>query len=672
MKREQLFASMTELDDQLLEQYFSMDQGLARKHARKKVAVRMTLAAACIAVLLSVCVPACMMVAHPAGRAVLRGDSEALTEQLNNIEGFKPWQEQTAQKLEQSLPGPVWELLQTTPIVNVLTQSQYPSYAMKGATFGAYLEQPIYLTYEVDDSEGRLTSIPQIDVRPQQYQDDTAAYTYTVSVEDSVYKLSYVYSLSRSLEHPPVHVYQLYGTSGAYIAYVDVQNGECLYWESPEYSDAAEAEPATEQSMIEQAYRMLSERVRDPEVYTLYTESMGQYFVCEYSRVFYGDYATDRVTPHTVQIKSSDGMKVTFDKAGNVVRYDLGFLGALRHANTQIPTELLSLAFDHTASYVQSYSGTSLEARIVITPDGRLAYAGGMDYVLEKDSYAATAKYLAYLTEADENLQGYELISDGKPAGQRVRLSYHVYTPGSNYKNVRSEFVFDADGNKITEIAYYDGKEYYRVNYTYDEQGNMIGLESISEESNMLNYRYEYEYGENGLPIKQIIFNYTGKQTNEVLFEYDEQGREIRIADHDSVITRTYGEDGSYVERTEGLHSDWVSESEFVYDQNGSLIMEHTVQNGKDTTIQYSYDEQGRLMRRETRQNGELLMYYTTFEHRDGKLYRTINYDASGEIMGIGISEYNLYSECILTDYRDAKGKLIQSESYEYGTVPKK
>ena len=187
----------------------------------------------------------------------------------------------------------------------------------------------------------------------------------------------------------------------------------------------------------------------------------------------------------------------------------------------------------------------------------------------------------------------------------------------------------------------------------------------------MLNYRYEYEYGENGLPIRQIILNYTGKQTNEVLFEYDEQGREIREEDWNSVITRTYGENGSYVERTESLNSDWVSEYEAVFDQNGALILEHTVQNGNDTTIQYEYDEQGRVSRRETWQNGELLAY-TTREYREGKLYRTVNYDASGKILGIGISEYNQYSECIYLDYRDAKGKLNQSESYEYGTVPKK
>ena len=134
------------------------------------------------------------------------------------------------------------------------------------------------------------------------------------------------------------------------------------------------------------------------------------------------------------------------------------------------------------------------------------------------------------------------------------------------------------------------------------------------------------------------------------------------------MILYTYGENGSYVKRWESLNSDWVSETEVVYDQNGALILEHTVQNGNDTKDQYEYDEQGRVIRRETWQNGELLAY-RTLEYRDGKLYRGINYDASGKITGIEIKEYNEYSECILSDYRDARGNLLQSMMYEYGTV---
>ncbi|MBE6698392.1 MAG: hypothetical protein E7581_07715 [Ruminococcaceae bacterium] len=667
MNKERLFRVIGQVDDHVIERYYQMDERLARKQATRRHTLRALIAAACVVLVFAMSLPLAAL-SHPAGRAVLQGDSAALTEYLVGIDGFAAWQEKTAEELEQRLPEDMWQLLQTTPILDVLTQSQYPTYAMKGATFGAYLQQPICLTYEVDDSEGRLNGAPQIDVRPTQYQDEAAAPVYTVTVKESMFTLSYSHSLSQSLAHPAVHVYLLHSKQGTYVAYVDAQYGECVYWEAPVYADAKASEPASQEHMIGQAYGMLFERVRDPEAYTLYTETVGDLFICEYTRVFRGDYATEKIKPLTIYTKSCDALVVTFDKAGNVLRYDLGYLGALRYADTEIPSELFSVAYDHVRTYAQSYSGVGTPSRIVITPDGRLAYSSGMNYVLHKDEYAATAKYLAYLTEPASGLEGYELISDGKPAGQRVRLSQNVYTPNSSPLNVRNEFVFDKNGNKITEIAYYDGKEYYRVNYTYDEQGHMTVVEYVSQESEMLNFRYEYEYGENGLPVKQIIMNSKGTQSNEILFEYDEQGREIRRANKNEVVTRTYGENGSYVERTESLHSDSVSECETVYDQNGNLMLERWLNDGGESLEQYEYDEQGRVIRRETLVNGELLAY-RTLEYRDGKLYRAINYNASGKITSIEISEYNEYSECILSDYRDAAGNLIQSISYEYGTV---
>ena len=99
MKKEQFFRLLGELDDRFLEKYRQIDLRLSHKAYRKKRTLRILAVAACLVLLIGVCVPVGML-AHPAGRAILQGDSQALTEQLNRIEGFKPWQEQTAEKLE--------------------------------------------------------------------------------------------------------------------------------------------------------------------------------------------------------------------------------------------------------------------------------------------------------------------------------------------------------------------------------------------------------------------------------------------------------------------------------------------------------------------------------------------------------------------------------------------
>lgn len=210
MKKERFFRLLGELDDRILEQYRQMDATLSHKALRKKRALRVLIIAACLALLIGACVPVGML-AHPAGRAILRGDSEALTEQLNRIDGFKPWQEITAEKLEQSLSPKAWESLQKIPVINVLTQSQYPDYAFKSMKYGAYLERPEYLTYGFSDLIGDyFPDRVDIDVYGEEYQDPNAAGTCPPPPGSSLEEgqvLPYRYSMPQTLYTQAVHVY---------------------------------------------------------------------------------------------------------------------------------------------------------------------------------------------------------------------------------------------------------------------------------------------------------------------------------------------------------------------------------------------------------------------------------------------------------------------------------
>ena len=64
MKKEQLFDAVGEIDDGILDRYRKMDLRLARKHAKKRNLVRVIAVAACFAILISVCVPAGMLIAQ--------------------------------------------------------------------------------------------------------------------------------------------------------------------------------------------------------------------------------------------------------------------------------------------------------------------------------------------------------------------------------------------------------------------------------------------------------------------------------------------------------------------------------------------------------------------------------------------------------------------------------
>lgn len=683
MTNEQVFRIIGQLDDAVLERYHEIDARLARKQAAKKRGLRAVAAAACAAILVGVLVPAAAY-CHPIGRAILRRDSKALTELLLEFDGFAPWQEKTAEKLEQILPENVWEKLQTTPILDVLTDSQYPIYAFKGAEFGAYLQEPVHLIYEVSDPEGRLNVAPQIDVRAEKYQDDTAAPKFNMETENETYQLRYAYSQGMTLTHQAVHVYQMHGSKGTYIAFLDAESGECIYWESPERAEVAPEGGVSEDSMISIAYGMLRERVRDPEAYTLAIWEWGEdgTYTVEYSRLFHSVYTPQthtslKVDPLDVTPMSCDGIRVTFDRAGNVICYDAGYLGALRNADLEIPAELYNAAANYSDLFAKEYSHGGkggIIPRIVITPDGRLARYCLIEYelYLKDGDYCATVGYLTYLTEADPERQGYEIISDGTSAGKRVQKSVNYYAPGNATVNNLFVYEYDEHGNMISEIQYLDGEEFSRRTYTYDEQNRLIKEEFVYDGTLYQGGYWLYEYDSADLVISKTHYNRQDEQTARTTYDYDTQGRWICQRDSNSVITRAYDENGSFVEIERGATDSKVwSHRELIYDKDGNLIRELTYKDG-EIYVEYlhQYNKDGKEIRQEAYVDGALVGAWD-YEYRDSKLYRTVKYDGSGKIEGIGIDEYNEFGECILSDYRDAKGKIIQTITYEYGTVEK-
>ena len=153
MNKETFFRGVGEIEHSVLERYDAIDANLAREHTRKQIWVRMIAVAACLAILLCACLPVGFLIAHPMGKAVLTGDSEMLLDELMKIDGFSVWQSETAEKLEQNLPAPMWELLQTTPVLDVLTQPQF-----KGLTpLDSFEGGEPYRLYFLSNGDGTCT-----------------------------------------------------------------------------------------------------------------------------------------------------------------------------------------------------------------------------------------------------------------------------------------------------------------------------------------------------------------------------------------------------------------------------------------------------------------------------------------------------------------------------------
>lgn len=168
------------------------------------------------------------------------------------------------------------------------------------------------------------------------------------------------------------------------------------------------------------------------------------------------------------------------------------------------------------------------------------------------------------------------------------------------------EYTYNGNNELIKEITYYEGKENsivyheYKYNengtlseektneddfektyqYIYNDHGDLIAKDSISNGIAFSGDKYEYAYSEDGKMLSKKSIGEGDKVSK--LSEYDENGNEIRV---------TY-----YIDGAEGR---WHEKE---YDENGNLIKMTTIgldKNGEkktDLTFTYTYDEFGVLL----------------------------------------------------------------------------
>ena len=601
MKKEQLFDAIGDIHEDILARHNQMDQELARKYARKRGVLRVLAVAACFVLVIALSLPIAAL-AHPAGRAVLRGDSEALTEYLVGIDGFAAWQEITAEQLEQALPENVWEILQTTPIVNVLTQSQYPDYAWKSTTFAplsAGMAEPEVLVYALDDKVGYFYVENEIDAGIEQYTDENAAESYSVEVEGVGYELQYAYSVTQSFDRQAVHVYELNTDQGTYLSYLDAKTGECIYWSSPERAGQEPGGGASVDDMTKCAYDMLAQRVRDPEAYGVTANIEGDLYIVEYSREFVAAYLP-KGSDHVINpvVCSCDRATFTFDAAGNMVCFDLAYLGALRNAEKVVPEEIYTLAEEYFRATFLGEAQSKIVSdvhdtpyRVVITADGGLALKH--EFTLDLTFEATVSMGYIVPMVVGEIESAYEIEDHSDRV--RVLLSTASLTKGSS------------------------------TVYENDQQGRIIGWTSRDKQG-VIQSTGMRAYDEQGNMIEERIFDALGNETEYSLYQYDEQGRVIFKEDgfYGIAITYSYDQNGNYVKTTEQLSDGSVETAyvEIVKDDSGNVLNEK--QYDRDGVMigetVYEYDEQNRLLKQEKYLSDGVCAEAYEYEYRENEI----------------------------------------------------
>lgn len=164
---------------------------------------------------------------------------------------------------------------------------------------------------------------------------------------------------------------------------------------------------------------------------------------------------------------------------------------------------------------------------------------------------------------------------------------------------------YDAHGNEIGSIGYYDGKpdENSRtvMKYEYNEDGT-IAVQTVNDP--FWETVYRYTYNEDGT-VDKCFIREDGEDKGYTLYEYNSYGdvkRDYYILDDichvDTLYKNQYDEDGRLVKQTEG-EGYLGTETTYFYDAQDRVIREIVRSTYLDEQLYdtvYGYDEAGRRL----------------------------------------------------------------------------
>lgn len=157
-------------------------------------------------------------------------------------------------------------------------------------------------------------------------------------------------------------------------------------------------------------------------------------------------------------------------------------------------------------------------------------------------------------------------------------------------------YEYDEVGNVIRQENVTDGQVVHYTEYTYDDHGNYLTIKQYYGEELVADYAFAYTYNEKGDQLTRDE-SFFGEVASRVEMTYDDQGREI------ASVSR--GGDGKVQSRTE---SEWEGLTEtrkyfdrdetepfmiavITYDDHGNMILEEDqYTTGGGTMFEYTYE----------------------------------------------------------------------------------
>lgn len=239
--------------------------------------------------------------------------------------------------------------------------------------------------------------------------------------------------------------------------------------------------------------------------------------------------------------------------------------------------------------------------------DGK--YAAALDIIIElddfKDCEELREKFVFKCSKAIDDIC--EIVYTYDDKGNQ--LTYELISNELPWE--KSTYVYNDINQCVKEFS--EGYNPYVAENTYDSNGNLI----FTEYDN--NGRTEYQYDANNNCIKEHLYYgepYSGESI--ITYVYDENNNCIEMADGLYVTKYFYDEDGTLLKEERD-----DSRTEYIYDEDGDCIEKLVTTPSYTEVYIYEYDKYGNVIRMDIPHHNVYTVDTTLYEYvlfYDGKL----------------------------------------------------
>lgn len=203
-------------------------------------------------------------------------------------------------------------------------------------------------------------------------------------------------------------------------------------------------------------------------------------------------------------------------------------------------------------------------------------------HITDSDGVVRTRVRHLYVSQFDGETGWFHIVRyDAQGREMQVYLT-HEMAMGEIVNGMKVDILYDEQGRRVQTYDFYPSfGELIKVTNTYNEQGLLVQQERTMNENPVFNYRYLYEYDDQGREISREIQDSKGEWYWRSTCEWDGM----------TMIEQKVNADGG---------GPWTVQS--TYDENGRLLKVVEF----DTVTEYQYDAMGNQIRQTTYDNGTI------------------------------------------------------------------